>query len=162
MKITSSAIRLRIVAVSPLLLASSHSSTRTRIACSSVFAVVPVMLCNLHCYSRTLWRSSSFRLRRFSNCESLYVHERISTSLDFSCVDVLPPGQEHPDMPERISQAGGICAIEHVRGRLDLCRAGPNGPLQQGLIVVHENVKAYARTPKPSRIAVHMFVVRIA
>src|SRR5207247_1501459 len=43
MKITSSAIRWRILAVSPALLAASHSSTRSRIACSSVFVVVPIM-----------------------------------------------------------------------------------------------------------------------
>src|SRR5262249_26984279 len=113
MKITSSAIRLRIVTVSPFLLASSHSSTRSRIACSSVFAFVPIMLRNLHCCSPAVRRSSSFQLRRFSESIRPFPNFRKRLSV-----------RKRPGLGERISVHldGELLILPDETGSDDIAR----------------------------------------
>jgi hypothetical protein len=43
---------------------------------------------------------------------------------------------------EGIAHAGGVRAVEHLRGRLNFLGARSDRALQDGRIVVHENVQA--------------------
>ncbi|HEY6126928.1 MAG TPA: hypothetical protein VIW23_01985 [Candidatus Acidoferrum sp.] len=61
-------------------------------------------------------------------------------------------------MPKRVAQTRGVCPVKHFCGGLDLFCAGLDRPSQHCLIVINKDVKARARVPKLSWLAVEFAV----
>jgi hypothetical protein len=89
---------------------------------------------------------------------ALLTKQRIAPPLHFSRIEVLFPCEKYPDMPERITQACRIRAIEHFCGRLDLLCAGLDRTPEDSLIVIDKDVKARARSTKGSWLTIALVV----
>ena len=73
--------------------------------------------------------------------------EFLSTTFHLGRIKIFLPSQQHPDMAEGITHAGGVGAVENVCWWLDFFRTRLDRAPLQGRVVVRKDVEAGGAAP---------------